>query len=795
MNDRWHFVVGVFFLTLFSTPDVCAQSEKERVTIGIIADEGQRAETDFWLEPLKRELNALLGSKYHLQILEDKILGADWSAQVAAQNYDRLMRDQNVDIIIGIGLLTSSVIAQERPYQKPVIALGILDPKLQGLPLPEKNSSNVHNLTYVLLSNRSLARELDVFFDLFPYRKVGVVFYGEWLNFFIEDEAFLQSFLRDVMEKNRTSFALLPFANAVETLSLAVRQGIDAFYIGYLGPHEGAAKRAFIDSINVRGMPSFGSSVLDVRQGVLAATAPEENFSRIIRRVSLHVEAILNGEDAARLPVHMSFEENLTLNMQTANEIGFSPKYTVLAQADLIDEFALEGVRVVDLRQVVSEVMDANLGLKIQRGDVAVAHKDVALSRTRFFPTLNLNVTGVRIDKDRAQNSFGQQAERAVTGKVGIGQLFFSERTMGEVSIKNYRLHSAEYGYEKLKLDAILDAAVAYFQVLRAKTGRKIQRDNVALTKRNLEIARQREAIGYSGRSDVYRWESRLTAANTNLLSAKNAVDLAKIQLNQLLNRPIGEAFIAREAALSDSLYLSYIGSVEKYIDTPKSLRIYTEFLIAEARRNAPELRQLAANINAVQRSLRSLKLARFVPTLALSAEWQHVVSRSGMGSAVAGVDPVDNPWNVSLNASLPLFQGGATRVNIQKTRIEIDKLEDQKAQLMRGLELNVRTAILDVSVKSVNLESSQKSAELADKSLELVQNEYAQGRVSIVDLVDAQNAALAARLNALDSGYEFLISLLKTERAVGKFSLLGTAEERAEFLNRFERYFLQRVR
>lgn len=793
MNDRWHFVFGVFFCFLLLTPEVRAQSEKERVAIGIIADESQRAETDFWLAPLKRELNALLGSKYQIRILEDKILGADWSARVAAKNYDRLMRDQNVDIVIGIGLLTSSVIAQERPYPKPVIALGILDPKLQGLPLPEKNRSNVPNLTYVLLSNRSLARELDVFFELFPHRKVGVVFHGEWLNFFIEDEAFLQNFLRDVMEKNRTSFALLPFADAGETLSLAVQQGVDAFYIGYLGPHEGAAKRAFIDSINARGLPSFGSSVRDVRQGVLAATAPEENLSRIIRRVSLHVEAILNGEEVARLPVHMSFEENLTLNMQTANAIGFSPTYTVLAKAELVDEFALEGVRAVDLRQVVREVMDANLGLKIQRGAVAAAHKDVTRSRTRLFPALSLNATGVQIDKNSAR--FGQRAERAVTGRAGVEQVIFSERALSDMAIKRYQLHSVEYGYEKLKLDAILDAAVAYFQVLRAKTGRKIQRDNVALTKRNLEIARQREAIGYSGRSDVYRWESRLTTANTNLLSAKNDVELAKIQLNQLLNRPIDEAFIARETALSDSLYLSYLGSVEKYIDTPKSLRIYTDFLIEEARLNAPEIRQIAANINALQRSLQSLKLARFVPTLALSAEWQHVVFRRGMGLEIAGVDPIDNPWNVSLNASLPLFRGGATRVDIQKARIEIDKLEDQRAQLMRVLELNVRATMLDVVVKSVNLESSQKSAELADKSLELVQSEYAQGRVSIVDLVDAQNAALNARLNALDSGYEFLTSLLKTERAVGKFSLLGTSEERDEFLDRFERYFLERTR
>ena len=794
MNGIRYLAFGVFFFFLLVVSEICAQSEKERVAIGVLVDDkSQRA--NIWIEQLKRELDALLGAKYHIQILEENILSTDWSASVAAKNYDHLVEDRDIDIIIGFGVLTGSVIAQRETYQKPVIALGIFDPQLQGLPAVEKNRSGVHNLTYIFGFNQSLERDLGVFYDIFPYQKVGVVFYGDVLNVLARDTAFVESFFKDVTQKNQISFALLPFTNEIETLSMAVRQGVDAVYIGYLGPNEGAEKRAFINAVNESGIPSFGSSVADVQQGVLAAIAPEENFAKIIRRISLHVEAVLNGEDAAHLPVHMSFEENLTLNMQTANKIGFSPKFTVLAKAELINEFALEGVRIVNLHHVMREAINANLDLKIEEGAVDAAQQEVFLSRTRFFPSLSVGATGVQIDKNRAESSFGQQPERVVTGTAGIKQLIFSEQAMGNVSIQKYLLQASEYGYEKLKLDVILNASGAYFNVLRAKIRRKIQQDNVALIRRNLEIARQREAVGYSGRSDVYRWESRLTAANTDLLAAKNDVELTKIQLNQLLNRPIDEAFIAQETTLSDSLYFGYLGSVREYIDTPKSLSIYTDFLIGEAVQNAPEIEQIEASINALQRSLRSFQLARFVPTIGLGAEWQRVLSRSGTGSDVVGVNPIDNPWNVSLSASLPLFQGGATRINIQQTYIEINKLEDQRTRLMRVLESNVRATMLDVIVKAVNLESSQKSAELADKSLALVQDGYAQGRVSIVNLVDAQNAALAARLSSLVSEYEFLISVLKTERAVGKFSLLSTPEEQQNFLNRFEAYFSERVR
>ena len=44
-----------------------------------------------------------------------------------------------------------------------------------------------------------------------------------------------------------------------------------------------------------------------------------------------------------------------------------------------------------------------------------------------------------------------------------------------------------------------------------------------------------------------------------------------------------------------------------------------------------------------------------------------------------------------------------------------------------------------------------------------------------------------------LHSEYEFLLSLLRTERAVGKYTLLGTHEEGEDFSKRFEVYFRER--
>ncbi len=73
-----------------------------------------------------------------------------------------------------------------------------------------------------------------------------------------------------------------------------------------------------------------------------------------------------------------------------------------------------------------------------------------------------------------------------------------------------------------------------------------------------------------------------------------------------------------------------------------------------------------------------------------------------------------------------------------------------------------------------------------------LVTDAYSRGAASLVDLLDAQNAAVVADLVAANAVYDFLADMASVERAVGRFSLLSTAEERAAFFERLEAYFAE---
>ena len=762
---------------------------KIKVNIGVLID-GEGSQNKEMLNKLQQELSTVLGSKYRISIPTNKTLSANWSLVGAKKHYLKLVRDSEVDIIIAAGILTSSVVLQEETYRKPVIAIGVVDPLPQRLNPTSQGISGVKNLTYILF-NHSLTNDLAEFHNLYPFQRVGIAVSEQLYEALLSRGASTQtSSFQKELQLLGFEYVWLPVKNSIADV-LDNMDSVDAVYIGYIGRMEGGEKEKLISEVNKRKLPSFSPSTDSVERGVLASISPKRPVDKIVRRLVLNIEAILAGKNPSSLPVHLSFEEELTINMQTAREIDFSPKFSLLSEAVLMNELTTVGRPTLSLKDAVEAAIASNIELKVEGSKVKAAELEVDLAQTNYLPSLSLSSTGTQIDKERAAASFGQQAEKTVTNALKLEQLVFAESQVGGVEIQKYLLTAAQHNYQQLELDIVLNTATAFFDILRAKTSTKIQEENVNLFRQNLNLAKQREVAGYSGLSDVYHWESQLANSTTQYLSAFNNFKLTKIQLNQLLYRPLDMKFSPEDITMTKGGLSHYLtGMSQKYVDTPKALEKFTRFLVSEALINAPEIAELNASIRSQERRLTSLKRKRYLPSVTFAAEKKRVSSRSGKGSDVAGVDLEDDSWSASLNFSLPLFEGGAISVEAAQVSTVIMQLKDQRLQVQQLLEFRVRASLLGLVTQTVNLKSSRKAADFAAKQLILVQNAYRIGKASVVELSDAQNTSISSNQKALNSVYEFLTELLKTERAVGRFTILSDEEGQAAYISRLDDFF-----
>jgi len=251
MNKKQFFIIGLVVLFSLCGQQTWAQ-DKKIITIGIVHD--GLANSDTFIKNLNIELQALLGSKHKIEIPANKRMGARWSADTAASYYHQLINDRDVDIVLGIGVLASSVIAQKKHFPKPVIILGIINPEIYHIGSLNQSSSGVPNLSYILF-NQSIERDLDTFFRVYHYKNIGIVFFDE----IIKLNPFSSASFKAVMEKNNTKHTPLPVNKGINDV-LSRLKDVDALYIGHIGKFEAVEKARLIEELNNRRLPVFGFS-------------------------------------------------------------------------------------------------------------------------------------------------------------------------------------------------------------------------------------------------------------------------------------------------------------------------------------------------------------------------------------------------------------------------------------------------------------------------------------------------------------------------------------------------------
>jgi outer membrane protein TolC len=527
---------------------------------------------------------------------------------------------------------------------------------------------------------------------------------------------------------------------------------------------------------------------MEVARGVLAGLKPDI-FPKLARRVALNAQRILLGGEPSSLPVTLVLGEQLTINDATARAIGVSPSWGVVTEAELIQQPREDITRKLDLYTAVQEALEANVELTAKDRWVAADAQNIREARANLLPQVNLSGLGLVVDGDRAEASMGQQPERKISGSVRATQMLYSEPAWANVSIQKQVHTSHEEERQQLRLDIMQAAATAYLRILRALTFERIQIENLKRTRSNLELARVREAVGSAGPAEVYRWESQIASNRKAVIEANTQRNLAEMELNRLLHRPLEEPFLTEEPDLDTPTLMDTKGVYNRYLGDKRSFRIFRAFLVQEGLKASPELAQLDAAIAAQERALRSATNRFWSPTVALQGEVDHTFSREGAGSEpLPGMD--DTNWSIGLNVSFPLFEGGSKSAARRRALETLAQLRLERQALAERIEQRVRSAAHTTGASYAAIEQTLEAAEAANRSLDVVRDAYSGGMISLIELLDAQNAALVADLAAADAFYTFLIDLVAVGRAIGLREL--TAEEREAVLERADKYLGQ---
>ena len=732
------------------------------------------------------ELRALNRGEFDIQTPADLQLEADRTLSGARAALDRVLADPRTDLVITLGLLGSHAAAQRVTLPKPVLAPFVADRKLQGLPF-KNGVSGKPNLSYISL-DVDIGRDLMAFREIVPFARLA----------FLLDGAMLEAIpaIRDEVARTGRTLGVtvtpVAVADAAAPALAAIPADIQAVYVGPLLRLSASEYQRLVAGLIERRLPSFAfAGKSDVELGLLLGIAPALDMERIARRVALNARRILLGEDAASLPVAFARAEGLTLNLRTARAIGFSPGWQLLTRAELLHDEPEPAGPPLTLASAVREAVELNLSIRIAQANVAAGKQNIRQARAALLPQLGLGGRYVGIEEDDATAIPGR-AERTTSGSLTLDQSLYSEPAWANLAVQERLQTAREHEREQVRLDIVLDTARAYLGVLRAKTNERVQKNNLRLTRSNLELARARRRIGTAGPSEVYRWESEIANAQRAVVEAQAQTRVAELALNALLHRPLEQPLATAEVGLDEPNLIASQQRLYDLIDNPASFRVLRDFVVQDAFAAVPELRQLDARIAAQERTLDSARRAFWQPSVGLHADRTETFARDGArGAPLPGID--DHETTIALQLSIPLFTSGARSAQQAKAYEELSGLRVQRTAIAERVEQRVRAALHTTRGAYTAIRLSRAAADAARNNLDVVRDAYSRGTVSILDLLDAQNAALLAELRAATVVYDFIGGLMEVERAAARFDFFLTSADQADWFARVERYFAER--
>lgn len=746
------------------------------VKVGVVTD-GAGAEAGL-LEKIRTALEDLRNPDITVEFRQASAYNAGWDPSKAAEAVRSALGDREVDLVVGFGpLVTRAAARPDQRLSKPFVSAFVQRSDFLDLPYSKENRSLKNNLSLIVIPNR-IAREVATFQQMvgFETLHVGV---DPTLVESVEAEREKLAAYEDLLG---IRFVLVPIAGDVAGVLSQLGTDVEAFYLTQLPRLDTGARKGLIQTLTTRTIPTFSSAGHpDVTLGALAALTPDIS-TRVARRVALNIDRINRGTAVKDLPVLLGADARLMINGRTAGAVGYTPSSEERISATFLhpDELAGHGVP-LGFNDALNQAQNSNTALRSKQFDVEIAREDRNGARSVLLPQASLFVKRFWTDDDLEISSRGIIPDDGSSAGLQVQQLIFSDQAFGAYRSSDRLFKSREHTLEMERLDVLAAAGRAYLGHALRRALYRVDTENLRLTEDHLEMARLRAGAGYSGQSEVYRWEAELAQRRSALFASEAAVESARLALNQTIGAGPATRTLPATVSVDSDGFESVHAWLESMTGGRENLETVRTHLVESALESAPEVKALEEAIAAQDIQLGQQKRRFVLPTI--SADLTVNKELEGDGGTVPTTD--DTFWAVRIAASYPIFQGGSKMSGVRRARAGLEGLELQKEFVRELVDVRTRTAVRRLEASFPTIRFSLEAAESAEKNLRVVQDLYAEGTVNVTDLLEAQTVHFAAKQAAESSVYAFLIDYVDLQRSLSWFDATATSREREAFWTR----------
>lgn len=402
------------------------------------------------------------------------------------------------------------------------------------------------------------------------------------------------------------------------------------------------------------------------------------------------------------------------------------------------------------LKECVDHALENNITIKQNLLNVNLAELDVKNAKGNFLPNLNASTSG-GFNFGLRPNELGVlSSSTTFNSSFNLNtnvNIFNGYRNLRVFEQAKLGVETSKLTLEKIQNDISLFVVNGYLNVLFAKENLNVAKVQYGITKKQAEAAESRFKAGVAPKSDFLNAQS--TAANDaqNIVTQENALNLALLNLAQLLQiNP--ENF--------------EVTSVE--VGSPSAALLYdsSDMVYQKALSTQPQIKNAELAIENADLNIEIAK-SNFLPSLSFGAGAGSSFFNSfdllpGQTNASFFTQIRERlGYNVGISLNIPIFNRTQNKTGLNRTMVnkEISKLAliDQQLQLRQTIE----QAYLDAKAAAKTFEAAKTSLEAQTEAFKNAQESYNFGATTLFDFDLVRNRLVSAESSLIRAKYDYV--------------------------------------
>lgn len=459
----------------------------------------------------------------------------------------------------------------------------------------------------------------------------------------------------------------------------------------------------------------------------------------------------------------MTFQQNIVHQALTPRHSAWT-LFLVMMLA--VAPFAYsQRVNVLTLPDAIAIGREHNRALKISRAKADAASAKASEATTNLLPSLKLSASyqrlsdvppfAVTIPKTLPPPLGGSTFSIAPTvlntynARVSFQQPIFTGFKLESNSRAAHALAEAsEFDWRNDEADLVLTITTAYWMLYQAVETRAFMDENVARLENVRRDTDNLLKAGLATRNDVLKVALQWNNAKLSQIDAANDVQLAMMNLNNIIGQPLDTQLELASKPMSPS-----------YEDAGLKKNALDRALTSRS-----DLQAMQARVEA----------SKAVVSAAQGNWWPQVFLVGGYTYARPNpryqptLDAFKGTWDVGVQMQFDLWNWGATADQSDQAKAQLVQTEMLFEQLKENVSLDVKRQILAVERAREKVGIAALAIDQAEENQRTMNDKYKQGLATATDLLDANVALLQAKTNHSGALVEHEVAVARLRKAIG---------------------------